>query len=538
MREALSEIQEKKEELYDMISVTVNSVNAIIGQWVRMALVSTHPPPPPPPPPTSHIAGNPRSPPPAQALPPSTYCIGDDSLAQAALRKFLGVGNAMGLQFKDDAWGAGILTSPISVTFKAFPMTASIHVFDIIFDEILMAVLLQACIGGSADLFRVQRITSFCFRFFVPSVASMELLLRQPSIKAKRFTLIFDHIDDAPQSTSAFNSFIDPAKDEPASSQDGNESHLCSTAPPVANPLRDQDPACNEVRLARSGFAFKSFVLQHYHSGVVYPLFSFRHTAKSVCFWISFISEKAAPCAFIVKNMLDHHFSGSDAFDVSHVHGCIYRTIVASASIKSEILFTSPIVRPGISFFLSSSLENAYLAVTENSNSKTKAEAASTQPILHLGRQQSLLGREPTRLAFKPLPDNAAASPYTQCRAIEAPLLQSSALPPSPEAISPLDRGDALSLPLCAVLSRQKETVKTQYPAVSTLSETTVKSTGNIAPAVHQNPTIGSTGQPSNTVEHDHGKKAIHCSPTAASPAYQQVECLDRETIQLRQPLD
>jgi hypothetical protein len=26
----------------------------------------------------------------------------------------------------------------------------------------------------------------------------MELLLRQPSIKAKRFTLVFDHIDDAP----------------------------------------------------------------------------------------------------------------------------------------------------------------------------------------------------------------------------------------------------------------------------------------------------------------------------------------------------
>jgi hypothetical protein len=83
----------------------------------------------------------------------------------------------MGLQFEDDAWDAGILTSPISVTFKAFPMTASIHISDITFDEILMAVLLQACIGGSADLFRVQRITSFCFRFFVPSIASMELLL-------------------------------------------------------------------------------------------------------------------------------------------------------------------------------------------------------------------------------------------------------------------------------------------------------------------------------------------------------------------------
>jgi hypothetical protein len=104
----------------------------------------------------------------------------------------------MGLQFEEDAWGAGILTAPISKKFPAFPLTASIHLSDIHFDELLMAVLLQACIGGSADMFRVQQITSYCFRFFVPSVEAMELLLRQPSIKAKRFTLVFDHIDDAP----------------------------------------------------------------------------------------------------------------------------------------------------------------------------------------------------------------------------------------------------------------------------------------------------------------------------------------------------
>jgi hypothetical protein len=132
------------------------------------------------------------------ASPTTFYTIGDDSLAHRALRTFLGIGNAMGLQFEQDAWDAGVLSAPISKTFPAYQLTASIHLSDIHFDEILMAVLLQACIGGSADMFRVQKITSYCFRFFVPSVESMKLLLRQPSIKAKRFTLVFDYIDDAP----------------------------------------------------------------------------------------------------------------------------------------------------------------------------------------------------------------------------------------------------------------------------------------------------------------------------------------------------
>jgi hypothetical protein len=77
-------------------------------------------------------------------------------------------------------------------------MTASVHLTDIDFDELLVAVLLQACLGGSANMYRVQQITTFCFRFFAPSIATMKLILAQHSIKGKRFTLVFDLISRAP----------------------------------------------------------------------------------------------------------------------------------------------------------------------------------------------------------------------------------------------------------------------------------------------------------------------------------------------------
>jgi hypothetical protein len=101
----------------------------------------------------------------------------------------------MGLQFEQDAWSnLRLLPAPILTDSPAFPLTASIHLSDIQFDETLVAVLLQACIGGSANYYRVQKLTSFCFLFYTPSIASMQLLLRQPPIKTKTFTLIFDHI--------------------------------------------------------------------------------------------------------------------------------------------------------------------------------------------------------------------------------------------------------------------------------------------------------------------------------------------------------
>jgi hypothetical protein len=79
----------------------------------------------------------------------------------------MGVRNAMGLDFEDRAWNAGVHISPLSVSFNAFPVTASIHNSSVTFDELLMAVLLQSCLGGSANMFRVQKITSFFFLFFV-----------------------------------------------------------------------------------------------------------------------------------------------------------------------------------------------------------------------------------------------------------------------------------------------------------------------------------------------------------------------------------
>jgi hypothetical protein len=45
-------------------------------------------------------------------------------------------------------------------------------------EDLLVDVLFQACIGGSALIFRFQRITIFCFRFFVHSKEAMDTLLR------------------------------------------------------------------------------------------------------------------------------------------------------------------------------------------------------------------------------------------------------------------------------------------------------------------------------------------------------------------------
>jgi hypothetical protein len=82
----------------------------------------------------------------------------------------------MGIQF-DDACVQGISICSLSASWNAFPLTASFHNSSIQFDELLVAVTLQACIGGSANMFRVQRITSFCFRFFVHSIDAMYILL-------------------------------------------------------------------------------------------------------------------------------------------------------------------------------------------------------------------------------------------------------------------------------------------------------------------------------------------------------------------------
>jgi hypothetical protein len=89
--------------------------------------------------------------------------------------------------------------APLSVSWAAFPLTAYVHNTDIAFDELLVAILLQACLGGSATMFRVQKLTSYCFRFFVHSTDAMHTILHQDSIRARRFTLVFDHIHLAPK---------------------------------------------------------------------------------------------------------------------------------------------------------------------------------------------------------------------------------------------------------------------------------------------------------------------------------------------------
>jgi hypothetical protein len=304
----------------------------------------------------------------------------------------------MGLQFEQDAWDARILSAPISKSFPAYPLTASIHLSDIKFDEILVAVLLQACIGGLADMFRVQQITSYCFRFFVPSVQSMNLLLRQPSIKVKRFTLVFDHIDDAPAGAGHHDKATSPAATslEPAPQTGLN---------PLSTSNTSREPCTRtKVCLDRKGSSFKSFVLQYFHSGVIYPLFTHSQTAKSACIWVSFISEKVFPCAFIVKSMLDHHFSGSDAFNVTHIHGCIFRTIVSSKSVITEILLQSPIKLPGITFTLTDSLVSVQNHVQSFSHFENLCLPLPAQPTINNNGRTSILGRRPSTLGYHSLP--------------------------------------------------------------------------------------------------------------------------------------
>jgi hypothetical protein len=66
---------------------------------------------------------------------------------------------------------------------------------------------------------RVQKISSYCFLFYVPSVPSMN---HQKPIKAKQFTLVFDHIQNTPAHDAyalppAQSLQTPPAKDQPPS---------------------------------------------------------------------------------------------------------------------------------------------------------------------------------------------------------------------------------------------------------------------------------------------------------------------------------
>jgi hypothetical protein len=280
---------------------------------------------------------------------------------------FLGVGNAMGLQFSEDAWSQGMDIAPLSVSWHAFPLTASVHNTDIAFDELLVVVLLQACLGGSATMFRVQKLTSYCFRFFAQSTDAMHTILHQDSIRARRFTLVFDHIHLAPKQILPQ---IPVTTIHPT----------VSTASPTTNVAEQLQPGCSTTAVLEAddtqlervskwtsedgpkfssfqlGAIFCSLILQKYHSGVVLPLFNHRtphnyFTMKD--FWISFISATIKPSAFLVKNLLDHLFIGYDAFSAIHEQRTIFKSFALSKNVIGELILRSLITLPGVKFYLS-----------------------------------------------------------------------------------------------------------------------------------------------------------------------------------------
>jgi hypothetical protein len=94
-------------------------------------------------------------------------------------------------------------------------------------------------------------------------------------------------------------------------------------------------------------------MLQKYHFDVVHTLFSHNPPLHKGEFCINFISVSVRPSAFLVKNVLDRLFVGSDAFKVTHEQSTIFRTFVASNSIKGELTLRSPITLPGFTLHLS-----------------------------------------------------------------------------------------------------------------------------------------------------------------------------------------
>jgi hypothetical protein len=312
-------------------------------------------------------------------------------MAQQAIRSLLDVGNAMGLQFSQDAYDAGIHTSPISVSFPAYPITASIHLSDFTFDELLMAVLLQACIGGSANMFRVQRLTSYCFKFFVPSTSSIDLLLRQPPSKAKHFTLLFDSFLCAPkedpcdiprsigsclmhgpvtnaqqrppQTPSVLPSTVTAATSMYVASAPSTSyapQAITDGAPPGARSARFRSAKVSRFRV---GAIFRSYILQNYHSDVAHSLFSTSQNIPNCIFWICSISAKIKPSVHLVKNALDNLLASDDQFTVNHCHGPLVTSTVASVNVLSEIMLISPFKLPGIKFHIFNKFELISAAV-------------------------------------------------------------------------------------------------------------------------------------------------------------------------------
>lgn len=157
----------------------------------------------------------------------------------------------------------------------------------------------------------VLQLTSYCFRFTLPSQAAVLLVLSLRTLRADRFTLVFDDISGCPSSSDGLSerlgdqmplspvrpTSVSAAHLEVSPSSSALAGQLIRDAPADVVPPRPLDriggPASDthakgdatvaKVLPSRPGLAFSAFVLRNYYSGVVLNLFSIKHTDKSAC---------------------------------------------------------------------------------------------------------------------------------------------------------------------------------------------------------------------------------------------------------------
>ncbi|XP_044460374.1 uncharacterized protein [Triticum aestivum] len=110
---------------------------------------------------------------------------------QVALRCFLGCGNAMGLEFEDDASYYLRLSITTPAIHLASPLYIIFHYSNRRLDAIIVAALLQSVLGGAAADFFVAHCSPLVYRFHVASARIAEIILAQSTLRSRAYAFSF-----------------------------------------------------------------------------------------------------------------------------------------------------------------------------------------------------------------------------------------------------------------------------------------------------------------------------------------------------------
>ncbi|XP_037482384.1 uncharacterized protein LOC119361128 [Triticum dicoccoides] len=110
---------------------------------------------------------------------------------QVALRCFLGCGNAMGLEFEDDASYYLRLNITTPAIHLASPLYIIFHYSNRRLDATIIAALLQSVLGGAAADFFVAQCSPLVYRFHVASALIAEIILAQSTLRFRAYSLSF-----------------------------------------------------------------------------------------------------------------------------------------------------------------------------------------------------------------------------------------------------------------------------------------------------------------------------------------------------------